>query len=803
MRYFLFISIIIFWHCSQQTTAVKTTTPSPNFLILIADDLGWKDVGCYGNKKIATPNIDRLAVEGVLFENAFLTVPQCSPSRISILSGKYPHATGAEDLHIPMPDSLNILPHYLQQKNYFSGLLKKSHLGPYGDDQFQFLHSDLDQFATFLTAANERPFFCWVGFSDPHRPYEANIIDQPKSSANVDVPPYLVDNAATRADLADYYNEIRRMDAQIGQYLALLEERDQLGNTVIIFLSDNGAPFPRAKGTLYDAGIKTPLIVRGPTIPSAERRRQLISSVDIAPTILEMLGLAIPANMQGQSFLPLLFDDHATIRSQIFAERNWHNTDEHQRAIRTERFKLIENSYVDSIAGVASDIGESPSWRALLKRQQNNTLSSAQRLIFQQPRPIYELYDLANDPEEFTNLAAHPDFAEQKKQLINRLGQWKRRTHDFSPDQRRRPDNVNRHTGEKFWFVKVPPFEEFMEFNTPPTIWLTETERTRLRQDTNPKDAFIKARLIDAANQALWVTPNPIDSIFYQGLVSNNPKRVKSVVHLVDMQRLYDLLWSYILTEKQIYAEKAKAILLAWVQTYQPDGNDVNENKLTDCFYAYEVLQPLLSTSEKQAVADWLSAIAYAQKSRWNLSSGSANRHVKRIRLILQGGIALQDSTLSNFALAKIDTLLANSLRSDGRTQDLERRDALHYHVGSVLNFLKLNYLTRIVGVNLYDKVASSGGSVRKSLAFTYPYIRCEKVYAEWVNTKVRFDRERWEAGDPYYRPGKPWNPKEAYRSLLLAEPFDEAVSPLLAMLRSEDEPLKLDWLALLIRQVE
>lgn len=795
--------MVSFWHYSRPTIAVKTTTPPPNFLILIADDLGWKDVGCYGNKKIATPNIDRLAAEGVLFENAFLTIPQCSPSRISILSGKYPHATGTEDLHVPMPDSLNILPHYLQQKNYFSGLLQKSHLGPYGEDQFQFLHSELDQFATFLTAANEQPFFCWVGFSDPHRPYEPNIIDRPQSPEQVVVPPYLVDNTATRGDLADYYNEVRRMDAQIGQYLALLEERNQLDNTVIVFLSDNGAPFPRAKGTLYDAGIKTPLLIKGPSIPRSERRSQLVSSVDLAPTILEMLGLTVPRNMQGQSFLPLLSNDRAPTRSEIFAERNWHNTDEHQRAIRTERFKLIENSYVDSISGVAADIGGSPSWKSLLVGQQNNTLSLAQRLILQQPRPIYELYDLVNDPEEFTNLATNPNFAEQKKQLIYQLGQWKRATYDFPSDQRRRPDNVNRHTGEKFWFVKVPPFKEFAEFNTPPTIWLTETERTRLREKTHPQHTAIKARLIDAANQALWVPPNPVDSIFYQGLVSNHPKRVKSVVHLADMKRLYHLLWSYIITEEKRYADQAKAILLAWVQTYQPDGNDVNENKLTDCFYAYEVLQPFLSTAEKQTVADWLSAIAYAQKSRWNLSSGSANRHVKRIRLILQGGIVLQDSVLSNFALSKIDTLLANSLRADGRTQDLERRDALHYHVGSVLNFLKLNYLTRLVGVNLYDKVASSGGSVRKSLAFTYPYIRGEKVYAEWVNSKVRFDRERWEAGDPYYRPGKPWNPREAYRSLLLAEPFDEAVSPLLVILRSEDEPLKLDWLALLIRQVE
>ena len=185
----------------------------PNILILIADDAGWQNFSCYGDSLISTPNIDLLAKKGIKANNAFLSTPQCSPSRISVLTGKYPHATAAEDLHMPLPDDEKILPSYLKEKGYFSGLLKKAHLGPAGEKQFDFVSKDLDDFNTFLDSVKTHPFFMWVGFSDPHRPYERGIIENPQNPDSVLVPPYLVDDPATRRDLADYYNEIRRMDA--------------------------------------------------------------------------------------------------------------------------------------------------------------------------------------------------------------------------------------------------------------------------------------------------------------------------------------------------------------------------------------------------------------------------------------------------------------------------------------------------------------------------------------------------------------------------------------------------------------
>ena len=456
----ILLSVLVFIQISCRP--VSSHDQPPNFVVFIADDLGWEDLGCYGNSFISTPHIDRIAREGIQFNNAFLTIAQCSPSRISILTGRYPHNTGAEDLHVPLPDSLSILPEWLKSRNYSSAILRKTHLGDHGLSQFDHYGPSLDQFSTLLDSVEHSPFFMWVGFSDPHRPYHQGIISNPQDPRQVKVPTCLVDDESTRTDLADYYNEIRRMDSVIGDFMSVLQARKLLERTVIIFLSDNGAPFPRAKGTVYDAGIKTPLLIRGPDIVPGVRRDELVSSIDLVPTLLELAGADPVQGLHGKSLAPMLslnkYDTSSWTRKHVFAERNWHNTDEHIRCVRSTEYKLIENAYLDSVAGVASDIGGSPSWKSLLEGKRANTLNAAQSLIFQAPRDRYELYHLSQDPQELQNLANDPSYRPIKDQLIRQLNSWKIRTADFSPDQRRRPDNTNRHTGIKFWQVRVPDF---------------------------------------------------------------------------------------------------------------------------------------------------------------------------------------------------------------------------------------------------------------------------------------------------------------------------------------------------------
>jgi len=423
----------------------------PNILVFVADDVSWKDFGCYGHPTIRTPNIDRLAENGLLCENAFLTTSSCSPTRVSVLTGKYPHATGAEDLHMNLPAHQRIVPTYLQQAGYHTGHMLKTHYGPAGNRQFDWYGDRPDAFAEFLDETGDRPFFCWVGFREAHRPYQTDTIEEPHAPEDAVVPPFLVDAPATRSDLALYYDEIALMDEYIGAMIEELEDRGQLEETLVVFFSDNGMPFPRAKGSLYDSGIGTPLIFHWPArIEPGSRHEGLASVIDLAPTILETAGLRPPADMQGHSMLRVLDNPSLPGRAAVFSERNWHNCDEHMRAVRTERYKLIRNAYLELPLGNPSDVSSCPSWEDLQRLKGEDELTPAQAQLFQAPRPVLELYDLEADPWETTNLADDPDYAEVVQELLTTLDHWVAATGDFPPIHRRRADNCNRVTGVKF-----------------------------------------------------------------------------------------------------------------------------------------------------------------------------------------------------------------------------------------------------------------------------------------------------------------------------------------------------------------
>lgn len=455
------LTLLFLTACILGTEPVTAQTDDPpNILVLIADDAGWDDFGAYGHPNIRTPNVDRLAESGLKVERAFLTVAQCSPSRISILTGKYPHQTGAEDLHMPLPDSLRIVPGYLSEADYYTGHMRKTHYGPAADAQFDWYaeaaDDDFTAFETFLDEAGGRPFFMWVGFTDPHRGYGDAPVTH--DAEDVRVPPYLVDDQATRDDLARYYDEIARMDGQIGSLLDVLDERGLRHNTLVVFLSDNGRPFPRAKGTVYDEGIRTPLIFSWPAVIPAGSVYDagMVSVIDLAPTWLGLAGIAKPDQMAGESLRPLFTDPSVPGREVIFAERNWHDCDEHIRALRTDRFKLVRNAYVELPHGTAADLGGSPSFRSLIRLKERGELTDGQARLFEAPRPRIELYDLENDPYELDNLAAHDDYWQTARELAAVLDDWIRETNDFPPHVRVRDDHTDRMTG--VWFSpEIPP----------------------------------------------------------------------------------------------------------------------------------------------------------------------------------------------------------------------------------------------------------------------------------------------------------------------------------------------------------
>ena len=268
------------------------------------------------------PHLDQLANEGMRFDRAFLTTSSCSPSRASIITGRYPHNTGAEQLHWPLPGNQLTFVELLKESGYWTAQAGKWHLGDAVKDRFHVVKDGLtigfdadaednggverdgsgaEEWVSLLEERPaDQPFFLWLAAVDPHRIYEEHAIDDPHSVDDVVVPPYLPDTEEVRRDLALYYDEITRMDDYIGLVMEKLDEQEVEENTLVLFISDNGRPFPRDKTTLLDGGIKTPWIIRWPaTIEAGTVSPSLVSSVDIAPTFLSLAGIPVPGTFEG------------------------------------------------------------------------------------------------------------------------------------------------------------------------------------------------------------------------------------------------------------------------------------------------------------------------------------------------------------------------------------------------------------------------------------------------------------------------------------------------------------------------
>ncbi len=422
----------------------------PNVIVFIADDMAVEDCGAYGHPKIRTPNIDALAGSGMKFTNAFLTTSSCSPSRCSILTGRYPHSTGGHQLHLPLPAGQVTVSERLRAAGYHTASAGKWHLGEAAKSKFDVVRPRINTWLkTLKDRPREKPFFMWFAFVDPHRPYRAGAIPEPHKTTDVVVPPFLPDVDETRRDLALYYDEIARMDGVIGRVLAELKEQGEADNTMVVFLSDNGRPFPRCKTTLYDSGIKTPLIVRFPgSVAAGSVCRSVVSSVDLAPTILDICRVKRPATFQGYSFTRLLSKPSEMIRRYAFAEHNWHDFDDHGRSVHSLRFNYIRNYYTDIPGTPPADAVRSITYRAMRRLRDAGGLNDDQKGCFTRPRPKEELYDLENDPFELKNLAGVSKFAPVLEKMREALVAWEKETGDRVPKSRR-DDEFDRETGDR------------------------------------------------------------------------------------------------------------------------------------------------------------------------------------------------------------------------------------------------------------------------------------------------------------------------------------------------------------------
>lgn len=408
----------------------------PNIVFLLSDDQSQPDLGCYGNPAIQTPHLDRLAEEGMIFNRAYVTSSSCSPSRGSVMTGRSPHATGSTRLHIWTHPEMADLLSLLKQQGYHIGGYRKLHQDNY-KPKFDFFGDEEEPFETFFEQRPEdQPFYLWFGSHDPHRPYEEGIVDSPHDPAEVVVPDFLPDTPGVREDLASYYNHMTRFDADCGKLIDLLDEHGLTENTMVVMSSDNGMPFPRAKATVYEAGIKVPLLVKWPGHIQQEGSAtdELVSLMDLTATWLDMAGIEVPETMEGRSLLPLLTGGEYTSREYVFAGRNWHDNWSPARAVIGKRYKLIQNYRLSTGYLPSLDIQEwSESYQAIRSLKQEGKLEEPLTWYENTTTPQQEVYDLDSDPGEWNNRADDESLRPMVHELEGALSDWMNDTHDFLP----------------------------------------------------------------------------------------------------------------------------------------------------------------------------------------------------------------------------------------------------------------------------------------------------------------------------------------------------------------------------------
>ena len=430
----------------------------PNIIIIIADDISWDDFGCYGNDQVKTPNIDRIAENGIMFNNAYLTASSCSPSRNSIITGRYPHNTGAAELHTQPPVTMLSFPEFLRENGYYTAMSGKFHMGEYAERGFDDMITDLDlvgdggqeMWVHQLQSRNmDKPFFMWFAAYDAHRGWGPNEFSGTHNPDSIVPPVYLANMPGTRKDLASYYDEVFRFDHYVGEVVNELKRQGVLENTLVIIMSDNGRPFPHSKTRVNDRGMKTPFIGYWPSrITKPDVSHGLVSVIDIAPTILSIAGITIHDQFQGRSFEMLFSQPDAPFRNFVFAEHNWHDYEAHQRMVRDKEFMYILNSRPGLSQTGPADALSSDSYIDLVTLKESGKLTAIQADIFITPRPREEFYDLDFDPDQYINLASHPDYVEDLERLRQVLMQWMAETGDNIPEEITRD-----------WYLKEPNYK--------------------------------------------------------------------------------------------------------------------------------------------------------------------------------------------------------------------------------------------------------------------------------------------------------------------------------------------------------
>ncbi|MGI9473349.1 MAG: sulfatase family protein [Rubripirellula sp.] len=456
------------------SSSLAAEQSSPNVLLILSDDHSVPHVSCYNDENTRrfgiTPNLQEFAGQGMRFDRAYTSAPQCAPSRISIFACRSPVGLGVTRFAQPPRGDVRFFTDVLRANRYWVGLdgrhqhldgrvreaehidaaLRESGMQSLDERFDHFVRSagtkgdSLFQVADRVAAAldnvpAEKPFFLYFGFSQPHRKFAENYdgIDPSELKLPADWP----DLPEVRVDYARYLASVRELDHGFGRIMHLLKTRGIEENTLVIFMGDNGEALLRGKGTLLDRGTHVPLMIRWPDrVKPGSNSSALVCGTDLGPTILAACGMKPLKEMTGVSFLPQLLGEQADDRQYVFAERGWHwgpitRTDglDLSRSITSKRYRYIYN-VLPNRSYTPVDMPNKDAWKAIQSAHASDQLSPLlDRLYFQNPRPIVELYDLGNDPLELNNLAGKKSVADMEQTLREELERWMIREHDFLP----------------------------------------------------------------------------------------------------------------------------------------------------------------------------------------------------------------------------------------------------------------------------------------------------------------------------------------------------------------------------------
>jgi N-sulfoglucosamine sulfohydrolase len=435
----------------------------PNLLFVTSDDLGLV-LGCYGERRIVTPSLDKLAASGVRFTTAYVAQASCSPSRSAMLTGLYPHSNGQYGLanagfalHEPL--RANTLPNVLQRAGYKSGIIGKLHVEPEASFQWDYrgtrdaqtrrVKTIAPEAEKFIRSAGDDPFFLMLNYSDPHAFRNAQAPggwDFPPQIDGVSADPYpanenalfdfqQVDTPAQRVRTAGYLNAVERLDVGMGLLLSMLESTGKAENTVVVFCGDHGPPFSRGKTSVYEAALRVPFLLRWPGVTKPNSvSEKMAATEDIMPTLLDAAGVEAPHAFHGQSLRQAL--SGAKWRQYLGAEFHWHGGRPFypRRTVRDSQYQIIHNLLAGRAkpsTGIDGDaayqISQEPRYAGTAIRKAFDTFANP---------PEFELYDIRKDRIAFHNLAGEAKFAQVEKRMKSALHDWRKKTQDpfLNPD---------------------------------------------------------------------------------------------------------------------------------------------------------------------------------------------------------------------------------------------------------------------------------------------------------------------------------------------------------------------------------